>query len=152
MATFRIGVIGIVIVGIIFSCGCESFGKKFIRKKKTEPKKEEMIIHPQDYSQLQIPIDEAYTNYYVYWKAWHKELLNFLTPEANKKKILSCFEQVSLNLNRMQDLFASQKPSCQARPKAGAAARPCGIPGATDPNAGSWSCRRPLASSSTMSQ
>jgi hypothetical protein len=94
-----------LIIFLVSSYGCESFRRKFIRKPKGEPKKEEMVIVPKDYSKLQLPVDQAYVQYYTYWKAWHNELLTFLSEGSSKKKVLSCFEQVTLNLNHMKDLL-----------------------------------------------
>jgi hypothetical protein len=99
------------VVLLIFVCtsfGCESFRKKFIRKPKHEPKPEEMVIVPKDYSKLQLPVGEAYQQYYTYWKAWHNELMTFLDEGKNAKKIISCFDQAILNLNRMKDLLNSE--------------------------------------------
>ena len=93
---------------LVTSIGCESFRKKFMRKPKYQPPHEEMVIEPKDYSKLQLPVDKAYIQYYTYWKAWHNELLNFLNPGESKKKILSCFQQILLNLNRMKDLLAHE--------------------------------------------
>ncbi|MBL7197854.1 MAG: hypothetical protein ISS47_07115 [Candidatus Omnitrophica bacterium] len=99
----------ILVIFMFSSFGCESFRKKFIRKPKGKPKEEEMVIVPKDYSKLQLPIDEAYIQYYTYWKAWHNELLTFLVEGQNKKKIISCFEQAILNLNRMKDLLENEE-------------------------------------------
>ena len=96
-----------LMIFIFSSFGCESFRRKFIRKPKDEPKGEDMVIEPRDYSKLQMPVDKAYIQYYTYWKAWHNELLTFLAEGTNKKKILSCFEQTILNLDRMKDILES---------------------------------------------
>jgi hypothetical protein len=98
-----------LVIFIFYSFGCESFKRKFIRKPKEKPKTEDMVIVPKDYSQLQLPVDKAYIQYYTYWKAWHNELLNFLEEGTSKKKITSCFEQTILNLNRMKDLLKSEE-------------------------------------------
>jgi len=102
----------LIIVLVIFmfnSFGCESFRRKFIRKPKDKPKTEDMVIVPKDYSKLQIPVDEAYVQYYTYWKSWHNELLTYLIEGTSKKKIISCFEQTILNLDRMRDLLESEE-------------------------------------------
>jgi hypothetical protein len=91
-----------------FGCG-ESFRKKFIRKPKYEPKQEEMIITPKDYSKQSLPSDELYKTYYSYWKAWHLELEDVFIPGQSKKKIISCFDQVILNLNRLKGLLNNQE-------------------------------------------
>ncbi len=102
----------LIIVLVVFmfnSFGCESFRRKFIRKPKDKPKTEDMVIVPKDYSKLQIPVDEAYVQYYTYWKSWHNELITYLIEGTSKKKIISCFEQTILNLDRMRDLLESEE-------------------------------------------
>ncbi|NQU19531.1 hypothetical protein HQ550_05220 [bacterium] len=107
---FKIRFVIFVLVTLIFvSFGCESFRKKFIRKPKDRPKEEEMVIFPKDYSKQQLPSDEAYMQYYTYWKSWHNELISHLVKGGSKKKIISCFEQTILNLNRMKDILASNE-------------------------------------------
>lgn len=96
-------------VVMVSSSGCASFRRKFIRKPKKKPKAEDMVIVPKDYSKLQMPVDKAYTQYYTYWKAWHNELISFLVEGSNKKKIISCFEQTILNLDRMKDLLENEE-------------------------------------------
>lgn len=98
-----------LVIFIFSSAGCESFRRKFIRKPKEKPRTEDMVIVPKDYSQLQLPVDKAYIQYYAYWKAWHNELLTFLAEGTSKKKITSCFEQTILNLNRMKDLLENKE-------------------------------------------
>lgn len=94
-----------LLIFVASSFGCDSFRRKFIRKSKEEPKGEEMVIEPKDYSKLQLPVDKAYTQYYTYWKAWQNELLTYLIEGTSKKKILSCFDQAILNLEHMKDLL-----------------------------------------------
>jgi len=89
-------------------CG-ESFRKKFIRKPQHEPKPEEMIISPRDYSKQELPSDELYKMYYAYWKAWHLELMDIFIAGKSKKKIVNCFDQAILNLNRLSELLDNQE-------------------------------------------
>ena len=91
MVKIRIFVICLLVSFIFISFGCEAFKKKFIRKPKHEPPEEEMVIYPKDYSKQQLPSDQAYKQYYTFWKTWHQEILNFLKTGSSKKKIISCF-------------------------------------------------------------
>lgn len=102
-------IIFLALILIFSSFGCESFRKKFIRKPKHEPKPEEMIISPRDYSKQQLPSDELYRLYYDYWKAWHLELIEVFNATDSKKKIISCFDQTVLNLNRLKQLLNNQE-------------------------------------------
>lgn len=99
----------ILIIFIFSSFGCESLRKKFTRPPKNKPQEEEMVVFPKDYSKQELPSNEAYMLYYTYWKAWHIELLNSIGEGSSKKKIISCLEQVNINLGRMKDLLAKQE-------------------------------------------
>jgi len=105
---FRLVFVCAVLVCVVAASGCESFRKKFIRKKKSQPQ-EEMVIAPRDYSKEQLPSDQAYQKYYQYWRAWHQELISYLHQGSNQKKIASCFEQTLLNLDRMKKLLANEE-------------------------------------------
>lgn len=101
-------IVFLALVFIFNSYGCESFRKKFTRKPKYAPKEEAMIISPRDYSKEQMSSDEAYKTYYTYWKAWHLELMDVFVAGQSRKKIISCFDQAILNLNRMKQLLNNQ--------------------------------------------
>ncbi len=101
-------IISLLLMLIFNFFGCESFRKKFTRKPKYGPSPEEMIISPTDYSKQQLPSDEAYKLYYTYWKSWHLELMEVFDARENKKKIISCFNQTILNLNRLKQLLNNQ--------------------------------------------
>ena len=87
LRSFMVIVLSVVMVT---SLGCESFRKKFVRKKKHAPVEEEMVIVPRDYSKEQLPSDQAYRQYFTYWKAWHQELTAHLHENASRKKVISC--------------------------------------------------------------
>ena len=103
-------IISILMLFLVMNAsGCgESFRKKFIRKPKYEPKSGEMIVSPKDYSKQELPSDELYRMYYTYWKAWHLELMDIFVAGESKKKIISCFDQTILNLNRLKELLNNQ--------------------------------------------
>jgi len=101
----------LLISTIVFSLsGCgESFRKKFISKPKYEPKEEKMVIAPKDYSKQDLPSDELYKMYYAYWKAWHLELMDMFVQGESRKRIISCFDQTILNLDRLKQLLTNQE-------------------------------------------
>lgn len=109
MNKVRLCMIVVLSVVMVTSFGCESFRKKFIRKKRRKIKEETMVIVPRDYSKEQLSSDQAYQRYYMYWRAWHRELHVHLHEGASRKKIISCFEQTLLNLNRMRKLLADEE-------------------------------------------
>lgn len=103
-------IILLLLVLIVNFFGCsESFRKKFTRKSKDDQKPEEMIISPKDYSKQELSSEEAYRLYYTYWKAWHLELMDVFIAGESRKKIVSCFDQTILNLNRLKQLLNNQE-------------------------------------------
>ena len=101
-------IVGCIIL-LLFSFGCASVRKKFVRKKQKELTEEEMVIVPHDYAQLDMPIDAAYQKFYNFWRAWHYELMNAINSGKNMKKVDVCFEQMALNLDRMKKLLRQEK-------------------------------------------
>ena len=105
---FRISIFDIRIFTLIFifsftilMTGCESLAKKFIRKPKGPPKKEEPVIVPQTYAPM--PAEQAYRQYFLYWKSWHDELINALTDSGNQKKRVASAERVLEHLENMRN-------------------------------------------------
>jgi len=77
---------------LILSCvylfsGCETFQRKFVRRKKSKEPQEEMVIVPRDYSAQPFSSDVMYKQYFVYWKSWNQELVEALKENAPYKKI-----------------------------------------------------------------
>lgn len=89
--------------------GCQSFARKFIRKSKGEPKKEEPIFQPQEYPQMPQETVQFYKDYFLFWESWADELLSYLSKDANFKKQKECAEQALDNLIKMQSLLNEEK-------------------------------------------
>jgi len=85
--------------------GCAQLAEKFIRKPKEEVKNKryyavkEYDVHPSI---------ELYTKRYIFWKTWHKELLDVL-PKGNRKKIVVAVEQEVSNLMDMKNMLVDEK-------------------------------------------
>jgi len=83
--------------------GCEAFVRKFTRKqKKEEGKREEMVLVPQEYLGPDLTKEELYRQQFLFWEAWHDELIETLTGSANHKKQVGCAEQAIKNLEQVR--------------------------------------------------
>lgn len=90
--------------------GCEAFVRKFTRKPKKENlPKEEMVLAPEEYKGPQIPKEELYRQYLLYWKSWHDELIQSLSSQANHKKQLDCIDEAIKNLGELKLLLSEDK-------------------------------------------
>ncbi len=90
--------------------GCEAFVRKFTRKPKKENlPKEEMIIAPQEYTAPSMTKEELYRQYFLYWKSWHDELIDSLSPGANHKRQRACINETIKNLEQLRKLLSAEK-------------------------------------------
>ena len=94
---------------VFLLAGCESFRKKFTRKRKKAEADEPMVIVPRDYSAHPFPNDVLYKQYFVYWKSWNQELVSSLNDNLSYKKIIDCTEQALVNLKKMQTYLTEEK-------------------------------------------
>jgi len=86
--------------------GCSTLREKFVRKSKEE---ENPIQRYQPVRKYDVhPSLELYTKRYIYWKQWHRDLLEVLT-DANKKKKTVAVEQEISNLVDMQNMVVEEK-------------------------------------------
>ena len=79
--------------------GCESFQKKFIRKRKAEPRSSPIIVF-EDYTRAMTPLDR-YRKHYVLFDYWNAQLLDELKPSANPKRLRQASAE---SLNELQVL------------------------------------------------
>ena len=89
--------------------GCEAFVKKFTRKQKKSKIKEEVILDPEDYSLSDIPTEERYRQYFLYWKSWQDELITALNTTASRKKRQTCVKEAIKNLGELRPLLFEEK-------------------------------------------
>src|SRR5512135_1882612 len=100
----------ILVIGVTLALtGCESFRKKFTRKKARPETEEPMVITPRDYSAHPFPPDVLYKQYFAYWKSWNDELLTSLQDQASHKKIVVCVTQSLMNLSKMKSYLADEQ-------------------------------------------
>ncbi len=93
----------IVIALISNTFGCDSFRKKFTRKRKKEIV--EPILRPEENAGLFFDAGTKYRNYFAYWRGWHDELIQSMSGKSKKKKKYS-FDQTMLNLELMEGLLS----------------------------------------------
>lgn len=90
-------------------CGCEAFVRKFTRKPKKEETKKEIVLVPQDYSPSDMPVEERYRQYFLFWKSWQEELISALSPSESHKRRKGCAEEAIKNLGSLRPLLYEEK-------------------------------------------
>lgn len=95
---------------LVFSIGCEAFVRKFTRKPKKENlPRQEMVLVPEEYKSPQMPKEELYRQYFLFWKSWQDELIGSLSAQANHKKQIDCIAQAISNLMNLRTLLNTQR-------------------------------------------
>lgn len=89
--------------------GCAAFVRKFTRKPKGEPQKEEPVIQPEAYPDVAADRDELYKDYSTFWEGWADQLMEFLNEKANFKKQRECAYEALDNLIKMRKLLNEEK-------------------------------------------
>lgn len=82
----RKNIIFLLILSVLFTSGCYTLRKKFIRKKKYE-KEEPAYVAFKEYPTK--PSRQAYVDYYIFTKGWLDELSGELSDSFNMTKIYS---------------------------------------------------------------
>lgn len=104
------------IIGLFITCsllftliGCAAFVRKFTRKPKGEPEKEEPVIQPEVYPDAAVNKDELYKDYFTFWEGWADQLMEFLNEQANFKKQRECAYEALDNLIKIRELLNEEK-------------------------------------------
>lgn len=102
-----------IILGLCFlvcvSAGCESFVRKFSRKSKKEPPKEEMVLAPEEYKGPNMSKEQLYRQYFLYWQSWQDELINALSERKSNKKQIDCAKEAIKNLEQLKPYLSPEK-------------------------------------------
>jgi hypothetical protein len=87
--------------------GCESLGRKFVRKPKAEDKKtEEVVFSPQEYKGEGVTNEDLYKQYFLYWRTWQEE------PKGNHKRQI---DSINEGLKNLENIKLLVKPEAAAR-------------------------------------
>jgi len=96
-------VIGAVLVMNL--AGCASLRQKFIRKKKKDKDVRKSFSHLTEYKVR--PHIELYTRHYIYWRSWHREIIELLGKNSKKDK--RCIREMIGNLDDMRSMLVDEK-------------------------------------------
>ncbi|MDP2940941.1 MAG: hypothetical protein Q8N85_01620 [Candidatus Omnitrophota bacterium] len=103
-------VTSIIIALLIFLTGCDAFVRKFTRKpKKDSQQQETMVLAPEEYKPKQVTAEDAYRQYFLFWKSWQDELVSALLDRKSQKKQLDCIEEAIKNLLEIKSLLKDEK-------------------------------------------
>lgn len=90
--------------------GCESFRKKFVRKKK-RIKEVRVVTQTKDYDAL-YPPEIIYNQYYLFWRAAHDEIIRALyAKDINLKKAIASADEAAEYLGQMQSFLPDHMQS-----------------------------------------
>jgi len=87
--------------------GCESFARKFTRKKNKEVQ-EEMVLAPEPYKNTATK-EEQYRRSFIFWQAEHEELIAALLENKPAKKRTSSAQESIKHLENMKVLLNDAK-------------------------------------------
>ncbi|MBI3320291.1 MAG: hypothetical protein HYZ89_06890, partial [Candidatus Omnitrophica bacterium] len=88
---------------------CESLQKKFVRKRKAEPRPTPIIVF-EDYTRSMTPLDR-YRKHYILFDYWNEQLLDELKPAANPKRLRQASAESLKELQVLHDLLQDDAAS-----------------------------------------
>lgn len=101
----RKGIVGLLIFCALFSSGCHSLRKKFVRKKQ-ETKEIPVYIDFKDYPTTLTK--EAYSDYYLFARGWLDELAGALTRNESYKRKIRSINEALLNIEQIIYFFSRE--------------------------------------------
>ncbi|MGB2630605.1 MAG: hypothetical protein WBD24_00365 [Candidatus Omnitrophota bacterium] len=105
MRGIRIKVAVVLLAFALLASGCAQLKDKFVRKpKETDEARRYHMVKDYDVK----PSIELYTKRYIFWKTWHKELVEQIM-QGNHKKIVVAVEQDVSNLYDMKRMLVDEK-------------------------------------------
>jgi hypothetical protein len=103
----RLFAVGVLCIACALA-GCESLGKKFIRKKpKQEGPVEGMVARPEEYPGGGSR-EDRYAKSFLYWKSWFGEFIDSL-QEKNHKRQVETFNEALKNLMDIRGLVDEER-------------------------------------------
>ncbi len=94
---------------LISSTGCDAFVRKFTRKPRNTAAPEVMVLSPEEYKAAAIPKEDQARQYFLFWKSWHDELIEALLHNQNRKKQLTCLDEIVKDLKGLSPLLVDDK-------------------------------------------
>ncbi len=92
MRSINCVVISVLAAALLAAVGCESFSRKFTRKKTVE-RDVEMVLAPEEYAVPGQDPQGLYRQNLLYWGSWYDEFLFALSPGGNRKRQLYCLDE-----------------------------------------------------------
>jgi len=92
MRSINCVVISVLAAALLAAAGCESFSRKFTRKKTAE-REVEMVLTPEEYPAPGQDPQGLYRQNVIYWRSWYDEFLSALSPGGNRKRQLYCLDE-----------------------------------------------------------
>jgi len=86
---------------VLFSAGCYSLRKKFIRKKSVE-KEDAVYVDFKKYEAAEA--SGAYKDYELFFNSWLDEALKTINTTSNRKRVRRCLDEALINLEHMVSL------------------------------------------------
>ncbi len=94
---------------MLWTGGCASLPKKFIRKKKVAPHTPSAVYLQDGPTQKKYSNEYYYKTHFTFWKSWHDELIDQLG--GNSKKVYRCAQE---SVNHLMEMNRYLSPAKQA--------------------------------------
>lgn len=110
---FRSLIVCVLVFFVGTTSGCESFRRKFIRKKKNADaySQGDVIFDPVDYPDpVKSPLDN-YRQYYALWKVWVSDLALAVEDNASEKKVRYTLGKIKEQILAMRQLLKQPVPA-----------------------------------------
>ena len=102
----RVFLFSCALVLVFQAAGCESLGRKFVRKPKVEDmNKDEVVYEPQEYKSEGLTNLDLYRQYFLFWRTWQDEFIDSLEESGNRKKQLNSLNEAIRNLENIKLLL-----------------------------------------------
>ncbi|MDP8298885.1 MAG: hypothetical protein P9L88_03180 [Candidatus Tantalella remota] len=98
--------LAVILLTVSIGSGCAQLKEKFVPKPKDDGKKMKSYYAVRQYDVK--PNLDLYTKRYIFWKNWHRDLLDVLTASNQKKKVVAIEQEIS-NLIDMRNMLVDEK-------------------------------------------
>lgn len=101
----------LLLVVCVALSGCQSFHKKFVRKKKKTDSnvgEYQVVLQPEEFVAPSYSSDEEYRQYYSLAIVWMKDYWRAMDGAVNDKRIIDILTNLHLNLTRMKSVLSAE--------------------------------------------